>query len=102
MNEHRMSYPLSDDELGGITGGSSSLNIGNSMKYYVGQNVRVRDRSVSGGEWTGKIMEQPNYTTVNGKTTWYCDVYIASPPAPYKNVPTIMENIPLSSIIGTA
>lgn len=100
MNEQHMSYPLSDEELGGITGGASK-DYGNS-KYHIGQYVRVRDKSVSGGEWTGKIWELPRYTTINGKSTWYYNVYIASPPAPYENVPTVVENIPLSSIIGAA
>lgn len=93
-------FALDDDALDNVTGGASK-DYGNS-KYHIGQYVRVRDKKVKGGEWTGKIWELPNYTTINGKTTWFYNVYIKEPPSPYECVPTIIENIPQSSIIGLA
>ncbi len=96
---------LSDDELdnvsGGGCGGGGNKDYGNSP-YHIGQTVRVRDKSVSGGEWTGTIHELPVYTTVGGKSGWFYAIYVDDMPAPYSPGPTIVENVPLSNIIGEA
>lgn len=93
-----MSHALADEELDTVSGGA----VGKTSKYALGQVVRVRDGSVSGGSWTGEVWEMPEYKHYNNTTTWYYNLYNADMPLPYGPGPTIVTNVPERCITGLA